>query len=92
MALGRALLIQDLLAAGRLVAPFKDQMVKSPCAYSLVYPPEIADRPGIKAVIEWLREQVSTPPKTMRPTMDERRPLKRERRAEAVEGHAYWAA
>lgn len=70
VALGRALLIQDLLAMGRLVAPFRGHMVKSPCAYSLVYPPEIADRAGIRAVIDWLKEEASRPPKaTCRPRL-----------------------
>lgn len=58
VALGRASLVKDLLAAGRLVAPFAGY-VKSPCHYSLAYPREIADRPGMRTVVEWLREEAA---------------------------------
>jgi len=61
IALGRASLVKDLLAAGRLVAPFR-QCVKSPCRYSLAYPREIADRPCMRAVMEWLREEAKKMP------------------------------
>lgn len=58
VALGRASLVTELLAAGLLVAPFRNR-VKSPCRYSLAYPREIADRPCMKAVMEWLREEAA---------------------------------
>lgn len=58
IALGRASLVKELLAAGRLVAPFK-QCVKSPCRYVLAYPPEIAERDCMRAVMEWLREEAA---------------------------------
>lgn len=58
VALGRASLVADLLAARRLVAPFRE-CVKSPCRYSLAYPQEIADRPCMKLVMEWLREEAA---------------------------------
>lgn len=93
VALGRALLIQDLLATGRLVSPFQGHTVKSPCCYSLVYPPEIVDRAGIRAVIEWLREEASTPPKTMAASTGEQPVLNKcGARADAIEGSAYQAA
>lgn len=56
VALGRASLVGELLAAGRLVAPFR-KSIKSPCRYSLTYPREIADRECMRAVMEWLREE-----------------------------------
>lgn len=58
IALGRASLVNDLLAAGRLVAPFREY-VKSPCRYSLAYPREIADRPCMRTVMDWLREEAA---------------------------------
>ena len=58
VALGRASLVKGLFAEGRLVAPF-DGYVKSPCRYSLAYPQEIADRPCMRIVMEWLREEAA---------------------------------
>ena len=58
VAMGRASLIKELLEAKQLVAPFK-QRVKSPTPYSLVYPKELAQRPGMQAVIHWLKEEAS---------------------------------
>jgi LysR family transcriptional regulator, glycine cleavage system transcriptional activator len=58
VAMGRLSLVEELLQSERLVAPFK-QRVKCPTHYCLVYPAELADRPGVKAVIEWLREEAS---------------------------------
>lgn len=56
IAMGRLSLVEDLLQSKRLVAPF-EQRVKCPTHHCLVYPAELANRPGIKAVIEWLREE-----------------------------------
>jgi LysR family transcriptional regulator, glycine cleavage system transcriptional activator len=56
IAMGRLSLIQDLLESGRLVMPFKDR-VRSRAKYCMVYPRELADVPGIRAVVRWLREQ-----------------------------------
>lgn len=58
IAMGRLSLVEDLLQSKRLVAPF-EQRVKCPTHYCLVYPAELANRPGIKAVIDWLREEAS---------------------------------
>lgn len=55
VAMGRLSLVRDLIAAGRLVAPF--QQVKSRQQYCLLYPKELAGRPGMQAVIRWLHEQ-----------------------------------
>ena len=57
VALGRAALVQDLLAQGHLVAPFK-RRVKSPVKYWLVYPKEARERVELQAVIGWLREEI----------------------------------
>jgi LysR family glycine cleavage system transcriptional activator len=56
VAMGRAALIEDLLEAGQLIAPLK-QRVRSPLKYCLLYPKELASRPGMQAVIRWLHEQ-----------------------------------
>lgn len=61
VAMGRAVLIEDLLQAGQLVRPFKQQ-VKSPTKYCLVYAKEQAHRPGMQAVIRWLHEQAESDP------------------------------
>jgi len=58
IAMGRLSLVEELLQTNRLVAPF-EQRVKCPTHYCLVYPAELANRPGIKAVIEWLREEAT---------------------------------
>jgi LysR family glycine cleavage system transcriptional activator len=58
VALGRASLVKDLIASGRLVAPLSG-CVKSPCRYSLAYPREIADRPCMRTVMDWLREEAA---------------------------------
>lgn len=59
--LGRASLIAPLLAAGQLVTPI-DKPVRSPVRYCLVCPKELQNRPAIKAVIDWLREEARRPP------------------------------
>lgn len=56
VAMGRLSLVEDLLAQGRLVSLFS-HLVKTPARYCLVYPSELADRPGVRAVIEWLRSE-----------------------------------
>lgn len=58
VALGRASLVGDLLTSGQLVAPFH-RSVKSPCRYSLAYPREIADRPCMRTVVQWLRDEAA---------------------------------
>ena len=58
IAMGRLSLVEELLQSNRLVAPF-EQRVKCPTHYCLVYPAELANRPGVKAVIEWLREEAT---------------------------------
>lgn len=63
IAMGRLSLVEELLASGRLVAPFP-QPIKCPTRYYLVYPKELASRPGVKAVTEWLREEAQMPTKT----------------------------
>lgn len=59
VAMGRTSLVKDLLAAGQLVTPLKQQ-VKSPLRYYLLYPKELAQRPGMQSVIRWLHEQAGS--------------------------------
>lgn len=56
VAMGRLSLVEELLSSGRLVAPFA-QRIKCPTRYYLVFPKELAGRPGVRAVTEWLREE-----------------------------------
>jgi LysR family transcriptional regulator, glycine cleavage system transcriptional activator len=58
-AMGRASLIKDLVEAGQLVAPFKHK-VKSPAGYCLLCPKDLANRPEIRSVIDWLHEQAGS--------------------------------
>lgn len=58
IAMGRLSLVQELLASGRLVAPFPQQ-VRSPTSYCLVYPRELAERSDVKEVARWLREEAT---------------------------------
>lgn len=57
IAMGRISLVEGLLAAGQMVAPFS-QRIKSPTRYCLVYPKESANRSGVKEAIKWLHEEV----------------------------------
>ena len=59
VAMGRASLIKESIQEGRLVTPFK-RRIKSPVRHCLVYPKELADRPEIRSVIEWLHEQAES--------------------------------
>lgn len=56
IAMGRMSLVEELLATRRLVTPFP-QRIKSPTDYRLVYPSELAGRPGVTEVANWLREE-----------------------------------
>src|SRR6185437_6489231 len=56
IAMGRMSLVDDLLATKRLVTPFQ-QRIKSPTSYRLVYPAELAGRPGVTEIANWLREE-----------------------------------
>lgn len=59
VAMGRLSLVEELLGQGRLVAPFPQLVKKIPTRYCLVYPNELADRPGVRAVIDWLRQEAA---------------------------------
>ncbi len=59
VAMGRLSLVQPLLDSKRLVDPFS-QRIKSPAMYRLVYPAELAGRPGISEVTKWLREEAGS--------------------------------
>ncbi|MBS0419924.1 MAG: transcriptional regulator GcvA [Proteobacteria bacterium] len=51
-------LVEDEIAAGRLIIPF-DRPVCSNHAYYLVYPEEKADLPGVRAFRDWLLGEVA---------------------------------
>ena len=59
VALGNLPLINDDLAAGRLVAPF-DLAVASKRAYYLTYPAETLERPHLRQVRDWLLREAGT--------------------------------
>lgn len=56
VAMGRTVLIKELLKSGRLVAPLP-QRVKSPLKYYVVYPKELASLPAMQSVLGWLHQQ-----------------------------------
>jgi LysR family transcriptional regulator, glycine cleavage system transcriptional activator len=56
VAMGRDSLVRELLEDGELVTPL-DRLIPSPKQYCLVYPRELAHRPGMQAVIAWLHAQ-----------------------------------
>jgi LysR family transcriptional regulator, glycine cleavage system transcriptional activator len=56
VAMGRLSLVDDLLASKRLITPFP-QRIKGPIGYRLAYPSELAGRPGVTEVANWLREE-----------------------------------
>ena len=53
VALGRSVLVKGDLNAGRLVRPFATSLPGG-SSYALVYPPELANAPKVKAFREWL--------------------------------------
>jgi LysR family transcriptional regulator, glycine cleavage system transcriptional activator len=59
IAMGRSSLIKELIDARQLVMPFR-QRINSPARYCLVYAKERASRPGMQAVMGWLREQAAS--------------------------------
>lgn len=65
IAMGRRSLIENDLAAGRLVAPFADRVPRR--AYYLVAPQETADRPKIAGFRRWLLESLATDGQLDRP-------------------------
>lgn len=56
VALARSVLVQDALAAGRLVKPF-DITMPTEYAYYMVCPHENLDRPKVKAFRQWLIDE-----------------------------------
>jgi LysR family glycine cleavage system transcriptional activator len=57
IAMGRLSLVEELLGSERLITPFPER-IKSPTSYRLVYPSELAGRPGVTEVANWLRDEV----------------------------------
>ncbi|BBP59484.1 transcriptional regulator GcvA [Pseudomonas sp. St316] len=60
IALARSVMARDDLAAGRLIRLFPDIHFASPLAYYVVYRPECASLPRLKAFRDWLFEEVHT--------------------------------
>lgn len=58
VALGRSVLVAEDLAAGRLVAPFPALKLKAERGYDLVYRPGNQDHPKVRAVWDWLADEI----------------------------------
>jgi LysR family glycine cleavage system transcriptional activator len=56
--LGRSVLVAEDLAAGRLVAPFPALKLVAERGYDLVYRPGTQDHPKVRAVREWLADEI----------------------------------
>jgi LysR family glycine cleavage system transcriptional activator len=59
IALGRSPLVQDELAAGRLIAPF-DLAIVAKGSYWIVYPEAMRDRPKVVAFRDWLLSEAQS--------------------------------
>lgn len=59
VAMGRLSLVQRLLTTRELIAPFSHR-IASPAGYRLLHPSELAGRPGVLEVTNWLREQAGS--------------------------------
>ncbi len=69
VAIGRTALVEDELAAGRLVRPFSDSH-SADYAYYLVCPQAWCDRPKIRLFRDWLLEQAARRPSAGTAAMD----------------------
>ena len=58
VALGRSIMVDDDLAADRLVKPF-NLLLKAEFAYYLVCPPTHVARPKVKAFRDWVFDEVA---------------------------------
>jgi LysR family glycine cleavage system transcriptional activator len=56
--LGRSVLVAEDLAAGRLIAPFPELTLKAERGYDLVYRPGTQDHPKVRAVRDWLADEI----------------------------------
>lgn len=63
IALARSVMAGDDLAAGRLIRLFPAIRIASPLAYYVVYRPESAGLPRLKAFRDWLFDEVSMRPR-----------------------------
>jgi len=61
VALGRTMLVEGDLAAGRLVRPF-EQALKAQASFYLVYPPEAIRQRKVKAFRDWLFSEIGDGP------------------------------
>lgn len=58
VALGRSALVADDVAAGRLVAPFPKIRLKAERGYDLVYRTADRDHPKVRALRDWLSDEI----------------------------------
>lgn len=58
VALGRSVLVAEDLVAGRLVAPFPDLKLAAERGYDLVYRPGTQDHAKVRAVRDWLADEI----------------------------------
>jgi LysR family glycine cleavage system transcriptional activator len=66
VALGRSLVVEDDLRAGRLVRPC-DGELPARCAYYVLHLPDAGDEPAVRAVRDWLIEQFAPSVSTTQP-------------------------
>lgn len=64
VALGRSQLVEDDIAAGRLVRPF-DLALSAGYSYYVVYPPGALETPKISAFRDWIIEEAGAPSRTV---------------------------
>ena len=60
VALGRRQLVSAALAGGRLVAPFKEELLATQ-SYHIALRREDVHRPRIVGFVNWLQSMISTP-------------------------------
>jgi len=56
IAIGRTVLVRDLLSDRQLVSPFQAR-VKSPATYCILYSKDLCEHPGMCAVTSWLQAE-----------------------------------
>ncbi len=62
VALASAPMLGDALASGRLLALFAGSAVRGPYGYHLLHLPDLAARPAVAAVCEWIQEEAAADP------------------------------
>lgn len=62
VALASAPMLGDALASGRLLTLFAGSAVRGPYGYHLLHLPDLAARPAVAAVCEWIQEEAAADP------------------------------